>query len=874
MLAAKAIPLPSESAPQTTRQPLLWAALAYGAGIIAGNYAWRPPLWWVIAILAFLAASAYFVRRRLWLAFPLALGALFWTGALAIQMRNVQAVGDDGALAFAGDEDATVTAHVIRGGQIREAGFGGLRQSLDVETDEITTAAGRRLLRTGMRLGIYGKHADAQYGSDESHVPMHAFVYGERLRFVAKLRAPRNFRNPGAFDYRGYLADRGIVILASTKITLVERLPGFVGSRLEQRRERIQRSIVEKIQQLWAVEDAALMSAAVVGESAFLTSETKTDFQRSGTYHILVVSGMNVSILACVVFWLVRRMRAGDLMASAATVGTCAAYAFVTDVGPPAWRAVLMLTIYLGVRFVYRERSMLNALGAAALGVLAADPKALLGPSFQLTFLAVLIIAAIAIPLLERTSQPYLRGLRHLDAPDFDRTLPPRVAQMRLDLRMIAGRLAWSVGKKYSLSIMSAAVRGFLSGCEILFVSALMQVALALPMAYYFHRATVLGIVANSLAVPLTGILMPAAALAVALGYVVLPVAKGPAMLAAWALHGITSSVRGLGGLRIADHRIAMPEAGTIVFACGALAVAMLLAQRRRVLAAGGLMVLTASAMWVSIFVPHPHIRPGMIELTAMDVGQGDALLVVSPEGKTLLVDAGGPIGGQQSEFDFGENVVSPYLWERRISRLDVVALTHAHSDHLMGMHAVLNNFHPKEMWIGALPDTPAVHSLLNYAKSLYIRIVPRSENESFEFGGMQVSVLSPPAAWRTSTQPKNNDSLVLRLTYRNSSVLLEGDAESAVEQRMASMHALKSDLLKVGHHGSATSSSSEFLGAVQPRWAVISVGARNTFGHPRTETLQRLQDDRIATYRTDRNGAITFYLDGDSVSPQLACLR
>jgi competence protein ComEC len=138
----------------------------------------------------------------------------------------------------------------------------------------------------------------------------------------------------------------------------------------------------------------------------------------------------------------------------------------------------------------------------------------------------------------------------------------------------------------------------------------------------------------------------------------------------------------------------------------------------------------------------------------------------------------------------------------------------------------------------------------------------------------MQVDVLSPPADWQTSTQPRNNDSLVLRLRYRDSSVLLEGDAERVVEQRMVATHELKSDLLKVGHHGSATSSSEEFLRAVQPRWAVISVGARNTFGHPRMETLERLQDERALTYRTDFNGAVSFYLDGKSVSPQLACLR
>jgi Domain of unknown function (DUF4131) len=170
-----------------------------------GAYAWRPPLWWVLATLGFLAAGAYYVSRRVWLAFALGLGALFFTGALAIQASTARGPSDDGALAFADGEEVVVTAHVTHEGQIREAGFGGSRQSVDVETEDLTNGDRRLVVRAGLRLGIYAKESDQEYDESGARMPMRMFRYGERLRFPAKLRAPRNFRNPGAFDYRGTL---------------------------------------------------------------------------------------------------------------------------------------------------------------------------------------------------------------------------------------------------------------------------------------------------------------------------------------------------------------------------------------------------------------------------------------------------------------------------------------------------------------------------------------------------------------------------------------------------------------------------------------------------------------------------------------------
>jgi len=157
--------------------------------------------------------------------------------------------------------------------------------------------------------------------------------------------------------------------------------------------------------------------------------------------------------------------------------------------------------------------------------------------------------------------------------------------------------------------------------------------------------------------------------------------------------------------------------------------------------------------------------------------------------------------------------------------------MTHSHSDHIGGMHAVLNNFRPRELWLGPLPPIPAVQALLEQANRLGIAIVRRSEGDVFEFGGTHVSVLAPPSDWQTSAQPRNDDSLVLHFSYGDSSCLLEGDAEKTVEQNVTSRYHPRADLLKVAHNGSLTSTTPELLASLHPRWAIISVGARNTFG-------------------------------------------
>jgi competence protein ComEC len=210
----------------------------------------------------------------------------------------------------------------------------------------------------------------------------------------------------------------------------------------------------------------------------------------------------------------------------------------------------------------------------------------------------------------------------------------------------------------------------------------------------------------------------------------------------------------------------------------------------------------------------------------------------------------------------------SPYLWSRSIRKIDVVALTHAHDDHAGGLPAVIENFHPTELWTGAIPSSdhpsPAWSAVRGRALAEGTKILALSSGRSFDFGGAHIDVISPPADYAPAASPMNNDSLGLRITFRQRSFLLTGDMEKPMERRaLIDAEPLRADILKVGHHGSNTSSIDPFLDAVSPMFAIISDGFENSFRHPHPKVLERLRMHQAGILRTDRDGLVTVRTDG-----------
>lgn len=758
--------------------------------------------------------------------------------------------------------------------------------------------------------GVVWLFAPVRDGAARAEYEALELRHGARLRVMTAPRRAESFRNPGVSSFTEYLERRGFDATATIKSPLlVERLDDErVFLPLAWVYEWRQRLLAE-IDRRFSVEAAGVLKASLLGNRDQLSRGAAERFREGGTFHILVISGLHISFIGASVLvvarWLTRR-RAWQIILSVTFLW---AYTLAVGAESAVVRAALMFTMVALAPLLHRRSRSLNALGGALLILLIWRPSDLFDPSFQLTFLSVLMIVAVAWPLLLKLKavgawRPSRETPYPPVCPRWWRTLAEALFWSEKAWRLEMARSAW----KCRLFKEPAAARlerwrvqralRYSAGAMI--VSASVQFGLLPLLVLYFHRLSfaslVLNIVVGFLMAALSLVALAALAVSQLSATLAAPLIRLAEMTNWLMIHSVDPFIDArLASVRLPEYA-GWPAAIYMIYFVPLAVLAVALARwnplrqepyltsgnQKRVVQLAGLVL----AIALVVIVAHPLSTPapdGRLRIDFLDVGQGDAALVTMPDGTTLLIDGGGRLGFrplvnaddepgvegfERDARSIGEAVVSEYLWWRGLDHVDYLLATHAHTDHIDGLNDVARNFKVRAAVVARTPANDSEYGrFAATAERQSIPVYQIGRGDVFRFGSVEADVLWPVRTMDVEAPSGNDDSLVLRLRFGERTFLFTGDIEKNAEAALtAKRDDLRCDVVKVAHHGSKTSSTESFVAATRPSLAVISVGLYSIFGHPHNEVLERWHASGAEIMTTGRSGTITVSTDGQDL--------
>ena len=635
---------------------------------------------------------------------------------------------------------------------------------------------------------------------------------GRRIRAPVLLRRPARYLNAGVPDQERMLARRGITLVGSVKSAALVEVTGR-GHWFDETAAAMRAAVRQAMARHVAVRDpqsAAVATAILIGDRGALDPDVERRLQEAGTYHVIAISGGNIAILAGLILGALWWLRIRDGWAAGAAVAMLVWYAYVAGGGPSVTRATVMAAIYLSLRVIDQRTAPMHAMALTAAAVLIVSPLAIADVGFWLTFgaTAAIVVGTARTPVVE-----------------------------------------WS----------------WLRGPSLLILASVCAEVVLMPIgALVFQRVTLAGLVLNLAAVPCMAVVQVASMVTAAFDAAgVEKLAHGAGWVTHLSVRGLVESAALVDFAPWLTWRV--PPPSVLVMAAYYVSVCLWLWASWAWRASWVALALFA---WMAI-APATLARSfgdGRLHLTVMDVGQGDAMLVTLPNGRTLMVDAGGV--SLRGDFDIGDRVLGPALRARGIVRLDYLAISHSDLDHIGGAASLVKDFKPSEIWAGTFVNNHQP-TLTLQATSERNRATWRwlQKGDRLDLGGVELRVHHPPLPDWERQKVRNDDSLVIELRYGEVSMLLTGDIGREVEKGLIpTLDLLPTVVLKSPHHGSGSSSAQEFIDAIKPDVVVISNGRGNPYGHPVPYVLERYRVSGAQVLRTDQDGQIELSTDGETI--------
>ncbi len=813
--------------------PIYAVAVAVVAGDALGNFHVAIPLWLALTV-AMLALGAFLAAGGT-LGLAAAYGAIALAAAVAVGIVLEPPRGLHSIRAVADGSRVTIEGRLYRETE-REA-YG---DRVYVAVERVADQGGSMLPSNGhVRIAVLG-------GGD--------FKLGDEIRLSARIHFPRNYGNPGEFDYAAEMAREGVDAtmtapkksLGSPIFQIIGHRSSFPASQIESIRARIGEFFDRNL----AYPENAEMRALVIGDRGEIGKPLRQTFARTGMAHLLVISGLHLSIVAAAMFAAVRlammllpglanRGYANKIAALAAMIAVCA-YASIAGHHVSTVRALVMVLAYMLAVTIDRPREAIASLALAAIVICIALPGSTADIGFQLSFASVIAIVI---------------GMRRFAAWFARRR---RIGMLRDEPS--SPRWQYLEGSTAYLAMSFWAMVG------------------TAPLtAYHFNQFAIVGLIANAVVVPIMAFGATISGLiAAALSFVSEPIARPILLLGASALALGNWLAAWFVDWPLAWSRIFTPTILELSITYALLMIWLLaplampiaikrshdaenrenvlvepapkIAWRARCVFVLAVILTVDAGRWTYDRFFNPSLR-----VTFLSVGEGDGAVVRFPGSRVMVIDAGGSYGG----FDAGERIVAPYLWSQKIMRVDYLALSHPDLDHFGGLDFIAMNFAPRAFWTTGVPSVDISYShLMDDLERAKIPIVQvRETAPERAIGGVAISSLNGGTG---IARTQNNSSMVLRFNFGSASILFTGDIESVGEHAMLENRAdLRATILKVPHHGSGTSSTPAFIAAVHPEVAIISDGYLNHFHFPAPAVLQRYVDARAILLRTDLDGAV-----------------